>query len=89
MEDLSASATPTPPGAGPLSPNGGGVDNSLVLNPSASIASTGDGVTGGSGVFSTTITTGAPGNVVRLKIKFGVVKSGRFIILITPMAKQP
>jgi uncharacterized repeat protein (TIGR01451 family) len=89
MEDLSASATPTPPGAGPLSPSGGGVDSSVVLNPSNAVVSTGDGVTGGSGVFSTAITTGAPGNVIRLKIKFGVVKSGRFILLITPQAKQP
>jgi hypothetical protein len=89
MEDLSAAPAPTPPGTGPLSPTGGGVDSSVVLNPSTSVASTGDGVTGGSGVFSTTITAGAPGNVVRLKLKFGVAKSGRFIILITPMAKQP
>ena len=89
MEDLSASAVPTPPGSGPLSPNGGGIDNSVVLNPSTNVASTGNGVTGGSGVFSTAITTGSPGNVVRFKVKFGVVKSGRFILLITPAAKQP
>jgi hypothetical protein len=87
MEDLSASATPTPPGAGPLSPKGGGVDNSFIVNPSSANASVGDGVTGGTGVFATAISATDPNKVIRIKIKFGVVKSGRFILLITPAAK--
>jgi uncharacterized repeat protein (TIGR01451 family) len=87
IEDLSASATPTPPGAGPLSPKGGGLDNSFIVNPSSADASVGDGVTGGTGVFATAISTTDPNNVIRIKIKFGVVKSGRFILLITPAAK--
>jgi CSLREA domain-containing protein len=85
MEDLSASATPTPPGAGPLSPAGGGVDSSLVVNPSSAPASVGDGVTGGSGIFATAISTTDPDKVIRVKIKFGVVRGGRFVLLITPM----
>jgi len=87
MEDLSAAAAPTPPGAGPLSPNGGGVDNSIIVNPSSAGASVGDGVTGGTGVFVTAISTTDAAKVIRIKIKFGVVTGGRFILLITPMAK--
>jgi hypothetical protein len=86
-EDLSASATPTPPGAGPLSPRGGGLDSSFIVNPSSDLASIGDGVTGGTGVFATAISTTDPNKVIRIRIKFGVVKSGRFILLITPAAK--
>jgi hypothetical protein len=88
IEDLSASLAPTPPGAGPLSPLGGAIDNSIVLNPSNAVGSTGDGVTGGAGVFSTAIGTTDPTRVIRIKIKFGVVKGGRFTLLITPAAKQ-
>jgi uncharacterized repeat protein (TIGR01451 family) len=86
MEDLNATATPTPPDtpARLLSPFGGGVDNSFIVNPSSSSSSVGDGVTGGTGVFATFI---GDGDVIRIKIKFGVVKSGRFILLITPAAK--
>ncbi len=86
-EDLSASATPTPPGAGPLSPGGGGLDSSFIVNPSSDLLSVGDGVTGGTGVFATAISTSDPNNVLRIKVKFGVVRSGRFILLITPAAK--
>jgi CSLREA domain-containing protein/uncharacterized repeat protein (TIGR01451 family) len=86
IEDLSATATPTPPDTPPnfLSPFGGGLDNSFVVNPSSSNSSVGDGVTGGTGVFSTII---GDASVLRIKVKFGVVRSGRFILLITPAAK--
>jgi uncharacterized repeat protein (TIGR01451 family) len=86
IEDLSVTATPTPVDNPPnyLSPFGGGVDNSTVINPSSNPATVGDGVTGGSGVFSTVI---GDGSAIRFRIKFGVVRSGRFILLITPAAK--
>lgn len=58
-----------------------------VVNPSNSGVSVGDGVTGGSGVFATAISTTDPTNVLRVKVKFGVVRSGRFILLLIPMAK--
>jgi hypothetical protein len=86
-EDLSASATSTPPGAGALSPRGGGLDSSFIVNPSNNPASVGDGVTGGTGVFASTIGTADADKTLRIKIKFGVVRSGRFILLITPAAK--
>jgi hypothetical protein len=63
------------------------LDGSFIVNPSSDIASVGDGVTGGTGVFATAISTTDPNKVIRIKIKFGVVKSGRFILLITPAAK--
>jgi len=85
LEDLSAA--PTPPGASPLSPNGGGVDNSVIVNPSSASASVGDSVNGGTGNFGTAMGTSGPTNLLRIKVKFGVVRSGRFILLITPMAK--
>jgi hypothetical protein len=85
MEDLSAALPP--PAPGPLSPKGGGVDNTLIVNPSAAGNSVGDGVTGGTGNFSTTIGTSGPTNVLRVKVKFGVVSNGRFVLLLTPMAK--
>jgi hypothetical protein len=85
MEDLSVGPGP---GAGPLSPNGGGIDNTLVVNPSSLDASTGDGVTGGVGVFATTIGTSGASQEIRIRIKFGVVKNGRFILLLVPMAKS-
>ena len=86
IEDLSATATPTPPDTPPnfLSPFGGGVDNSVVANPSSSDSSVGNGVIGGTGVFSTLV---GDTEVLRIKVKFGVVRSGRFILLITPAAK--
>jgi hypothetical protein len=97
MEDLSAALSPNiPPGTGPLSPLGGGVDNSIVIGHSDAQAIighsdnggfVGDGVTGGVGNFSTTMGTSGPTNVLRVQVKFGVVRAGRFILLITPMAK--
>jgi hypothetical protein len=85
MEDLSAAVPPRPPG--PLSPLGGGIDNTLIVNPSGAGISVGNGVTGGLGNFGTTIGASGPTNVLRVKVKFGVVRNGRFILLITPMAK--
>lgn len=85
LEDLSVGA---PLGQGPLSPNGGGIDNTLIINPSTSNGTVGDGVTGGVGNFATTIGTTDPAKVIRVKVKFGVVRRGRFILLIVPMAKS-
>jgi hypothetical protein len=86
MEDLSATATPTPPDTPPnfLSPFGGGVDNSVIINSSSSTSSVGDGATGGTGVFSTIV---PDTEVIRIRLKFGVVRSGRFILLVTPAAR--
>lgn len=84
LEDLSVGQPSAP---GPLSPLGGGVDNTVVPNPSSNTASVGDGVTGGIGQYNTNAISSPPVNVIRLRIKFGVVKSGRFILLLTPQAK--
>ncbi len=84
MDDLSVGEPAAP---GPLSPLGGGVDNTVTLNPSANSATVGDGVTGGTGQYNSVSFSSAPANVLRLRIKFGVVKSGRFILLLTPQAK--
>jgi hypothetical protein len=84
MEDLSIGGAP---GAGPLSPNGGGVDNTVIINPSSANASVGDGVNGGVGTFATVVGTTDPARVIRVQVKFGVVKNGRFILLLVPMAK--
>ncbi|MEK6281956.1 MAG: Ig-like domain repeat protein [Acidobacteriota bacterium] len=84
MEDLSVGGAP---GSGPLSPLGGGLDSSLVVNPSGPGVSVGDGVTGGTGNFGTTMGTSGPTQELRIRIKFGVVRSGRFILLLSPMAK--
>ncbi|HYJ87202.1 MAG TPA: hypothetical protein VEW46_14165 [Pyrinomonadaceae bacterium] len=88
MEDLSApSSSPAPPGTGPLSPFGGGIDNSIIIGHADNAGFIGDGVTGGVGSFGTTLATSGPTSVLRVRVKFGVVRSGRFIVLITPMAK--
>jgi hypothetical protein len=76
------------PGAGPLSPKGGGIDSTFIINPSSATATVGDGVTGGVGNFATTIGTTGPTRVIRVKVKFGVVRSGRFILLLVPMARN-
>jgi uncharacterized repeat protein (TIGR01451 family) len=83
MEDLSVGAPPAP---GPLSPFGGGVDNTLIIARDEEGA-VGDGVTGGRGFFNAVGFSDPPANVMRIKLKFGVVKTGRFILLITPQAK--
>jgi hypothetical protein len=84
LEDLSVGGGT---GAGPLSPNGGGIDNTYILNPSTANASVGDGVTGGVGNFASSIGTSGPTREIRVQVKFGVVKNGRFILLLVPMAK--
>ena len=68
-----------------LSPLGGGIDNSLVINPSSNPTTVGDGVNGGVGQFNVFIGPGQPLNV---KVKFGVVRTGRFIILVVPMGSN-
>jgi len=85
MEDLSVGAAP---GTGPLSPKGGGIDSTLIINPSSNTVSVGDGVTGGVGNFATVIGTTDPTRVIRVRVKFGVVRSGRFILLLVPMARN-
>jgi hypothetical protein len=85
MEDLSVGAAP---GAGPLSPKGGGIDSTFIINPSSNTATVGDGVTGGVGNFATVIGTTDPTKVIRVRVKFGVVRSGRFILLLVPMARN-
>ena len=83
MEDLSVGAPPAP---GPLSPLGGGIDNTLIVaRPEP--GSTGDGVNGGTGFFNGISFASPPANVFRVRFKFGVVKTGRFILLVTPQAK--
>ena len=84
LEDLSVGQVP---GAPPLSPNGGGIDSAFVINPSSANASVGDGVTGGVGNFATIIGTTDPSKIIRMQVKFGVVRSGRFVLLLVPMAK--
>ena len=93
MEDLGvALSSPTPPGIGPLSPLGGGVDNSIIVTHAdqqgINGGFVGDGVTGGVGNFGMTMGTSGPTRVLPVKVKFGVVRSGRLILLITPMAKE-
>ncbi|HYJ86395.1 MAG TPA: hypothetical protein VEW46_10085 [Pyrinomonadaceae bacterium] len=83
MEDLSAGAPPAP---GPLSPFGGGIDNTLITARPEE-GSTGDGVNGGRGFFNGISFASPPANVFRVRFKFGVVKTGRFILLVTPQAK--
>jgi uncharacterized repeat protein (TIGR01451 family) len=83
MEDLSVGAPPAP---GPLSPFGGGIDNTLIVARPEE-GSTGDGVNGGRGFFNGISFASPPANVFRVRFKFGVVKTGRFILLITPQAK--
>ena len=83
MEDLSAGAPPAP---GPLSPFGGGVDSTLIIARPEE-GSTGDGVNGGRGFFNGISFASPPANVLRVRFKFGVVKTGRFLLLVTPQAK--
>jgi hypothetical protein len=50
-----------------------------VAPPSAAIPNIGDGVNGGTGAFNWPI---ASGGTFRIAFKFGVVKSGRFKLLV-------
>jgi hypothetical protein len=74
LEDILAGG----PGPGGLSPLGGGFNNSLVVTAATPGAAT--------GTFSPG--TIIPGDVMFVKFKFGVVKSGRFIVLFTPEASS-
>jgi hypothetical protein len=85
LEDLSG-----PGGApGELSPFAGGIDSSLIVNPffRTSPSSVGTGVSGGQGVFATIVGKTPADKVLFVQIKFGVVSSGRFKLLITPEGK--
>lgn len=92
LEDvyLAPAATPV---TGALQPFGGGSNSTFVVNTQstavetlnvanpgpAPIALIGDGVSGGTGRFGRTI---AAGTAFRIAFKFGVVRSGRFKILL-------
>lgn len=70
-----------------LSPNGGGIDNTLGVNTSTAAASRGDGTRDGTGTYGslTAPATGsASARTLRVGFWFGVVKSGRFIFLVQP-----
>jgi hypothetical protein len=67
-----------PPAPAGLSPLGGGINNSLIVTAASNGAA--------AGTFSPG--TIAPGGFIIVKFKFGVVKSGRFIVLITPEASS-
>jgi hypothetical protein len=84
LEDLSITGSSAP---GPLSPLAGGIDNSLVVNPSLNASSIGDGVTGGTGVFATVVGISPTTKVLLINIRFGVIKSGKFKVLIIPEGK--
>ena len=66
------------PATAPLSPLGGGVNSSLVVTAASPGAA--------AGIFSPG--TIIPGDVIFVKFKFGVVKSGRFLVLFTPEASS-
>jgi uncharacterized repeat protein (TIGR01451 family)/fimbrial isopeptide formation D2 family protein len=87
LEDLSITGGAALAAPGPLSPLGGGIDTSLIVNPSFNASSIGDGVTGGSGVFATVVGTSPANKVLFIKFKFGVVRPGRFKLLIIPEGK--
>jgi hypothetical protein len=74
LEDIVVGA----PAPGGLSPLGGGLNNSLVVTAASPGAAT--------GTFSPG--TIIPGDVMFVKFKFGVVKSGRFLVLFTPEASS-
>jgi hypothetical protein len=92
LEDVFAAPSPAP-GTGALQPFGAGGNSSLVVNTTpigsttlnvapagpAGITGIGDGVNGGSGSFGFPI---ASAGTFRVAFKFGVVKSGRFKLLL-------
>jgi hypothetical protein len=92
LEDVFLAPAPTP-GFGSLQPYGGGSNSTFVVNTlttgsqtlnvaplgPAAITLIGDGVSGGTGNFTRTIAAGVP---FRIAFKFGVVRSGRFKILL-------
>jgi hypothetical protein len=74
LEDILVGA----PAPGGVSPLGGGMNNSLVVTAATPGAA--------AGTFSPG--TIAPGDVMFVKFKFGVVRSGRFVVLFTPEASS-
>jgi hypothetical protein len=89
LEDVTAGA----PGPTPLSPLGGGGNNSYVINSALPTASVGDGVSGGPGSFAVSQpnsgSTTSSSRVLRVGFKFGVVKAGRFKLLLGREAFGP
>lgn len=78
LEDTSTAGAGTP-APGRHQPLGGGSNSSWVATNSTILS--GDGVNGGSGSFAL-----SAGTTKRIAFKFGVVKSGRFKLLIGPEA---
>jgi len=94
LEDVYTDPAATP-ATGVLQPFGGGGNSSFVLNstavgsgtpyvapPSAAITNIGDGVSGGTGSFTVPTMSSSATNTIRVAFKFGVVKSGRFKLLL-------
>lgn len=90
LEDIAIA--PGGPGAN-LSPLGGGGDNSYVINSALPTSSVGDGVSGGPGSFAVAQpnsgSTTSSARVLRVGFKFGVVKAGRFKLLLGREAFGP
>ena len=88
LEDVVTTAGPTS-----LSPLGGGGNNSYVINSNLSPNALGDGVSGGPGSFAVAQpnvgSTSSSSRVLRVAFKFGVVKAGRFKLLIGREAFGP
>lgn len=92
LEDVFLPPSPTPV-TGSLQPYGGGSNSTFVVNTLTTTSATlnmaplgpaailriGDGVSGGTGNFNRAIAAGFP---FRIAFKFGVVRSGRFKILL-------
>lgn len=81
LEDTNAAGVTTPPGVAPL---GGGIDTTLGVNTSFDEVSRGDGVRGGAGAYTALTRSPSASTPLRVSFKFGVVKSGRFILLVQP-----
>lgn len=77
LEDTSAGVAAIP-AVGHHQPFGGGSNSSFVATTATD--PTGDGVNGGTGSFA--IITGPQGSTFRIAFKFGVVRSGRFKLLL-------
>jgi hypothetical protein len=75
LEDAFVVGGPAP---APLSPLGGGINNSFIVTAASPGAA--------AGTFSPGVII--PGDVMFVKFKFGVVKSGRFMVLFTPEASS-
>ena len=93
LEDIAVAAATPANGGSNLSPLGGGGDNSYVINSNLATTAVGDGVSGGPGSFAVTQgnsgSTTSSNRVLRVGFKFGVVKSGRFKLLLGREAAGP